>query len=227
MIEKFLFVFSILLLFVESFIIIFKKWEFLVRGIWFSISATAILSFFDLVGILPISENIKTVFKSSELIQECEKDFRKKFYGFHSAKELGMMLGIKEALGVDNPEEFLENLDPILRERVILVAEEFIDEIPFQEGVEVSINLCEIIKRFEVMGLSPGKKLVIKSSERIDPWLLSSWFQKAEGFIYENMVFISPEKLLKMLGEFKTPTDVYDVSVENRKEEIILYIKKR
>jgi len=210
MFEIFYIFFSLTFLITSLIILILRKFSLLSRGVIFSGVLSGLFLSVFYFQLFPIPEIIEKKLSSLDIKKErCQTKSIKKLT---SDPEVNKIFLLKKVIEIENVENFLEALDPILKERLLSSLDPYVEEM----------DVCgarEFLK--SAFGIEPATPFMLKTGEHIEPEIISKWLKKADGFIFENKLLFSPEKLLEMLPDKLTGS--FEMS-ENR---IIIYIKKR
>jgi len=129
-----------------------------------------------------------------------------------SDREVNKIFLLKHVLEIEDTEKFLESLDPILKERLLFSLE------PYVENMDIC-GAREFLS--STFGLFPATPFMLKTGEYIEPQIILKWLKKAEGFIFENKLLLSPAKLVEMFPQ--ELTGGFEIS----EKRIIIYLKKR
>jgi len=180
------------------------------RGIIFSAVLSGLFLGIFYFNLFPIPEIIEKKLSSSAIRKErCQTKPLKKITSDPGVNKIFLL---KRVIEIENVENLLETLDPIFRERLLSSLD------PYVKDMDVC-GAREFLK--STFGIEPATPFILKAMEHIEPEIISKWLKKAEGFIFENKLLFSPEKLLETFPDELTGS--FEIS-ENR---IIIYIRKR
>lgn len=209
MLEAFYILFSFVFLITSFILLILRKFSLLPRGIIFSAVISGMFLGAVYFNLLSIPQIVKKFFSLQKREEKCKS---KSIHRLSSDNEVNKIFLLKHAIEVENMEKFLEVIDPILKDRVLSSLD------PYVENMDVC-GAREFLK--SAFGIYPATPFMLKTSEYIEPQIISKWLKRADGFIFENKLLLSPVKLIEMFPE--ELTGGFEIS-ENR---IIIYLRKR
>ncbi len=210
MLKIFYLSFSIIFLITTLVIFVLRKSEMLLRAFIFSIAVSGLFVGILSLNLFPVLGSFFPIYGRTEKKEsECRTRFR---MPFTSSQEVKKIFLLKSVLEIENLDKFFEGLDPILRERIFSAMDGYLE----------NMDVCGARKFLEsAFGIRPATNFMLKAKEHIEPEMIFRWLKGAEGFIFENKLLLSPQKLVEMFPDGLTGN--FEIS-EGR---VIIHIEKK